>query len=264
VCMRKEGMLILAIFFISLTAVLSQESGYPEITEQTCGAINRCPEGLECYGFPKLGLRCAEPNPCSWYNCPKNTQCTETLLYPSSIACACKGGECSISSSDETAVSYDLVTQTEIYTPKVEDEDTPSSSVEGPSPPIIETRSISIWKAESGNKGILETATDSVEYTGELSVEDKKLFMEIEDEKKQINVMPENAVAISKIAEEKVESIKLSEESKKPVYSIKSLEKRRILFLIPVNAEIETKIDAETGEILGVKSPWWVFLSSEG
>ncbi len=56
-----------------------------KITNQTCDAVNRCPEGLECYSFPDLGLRCAQSNPCSYY-CP-GKECLVLESYPEQIRC---------------------------------------------------------------------------------------------------------------------------------------------------------------------------------
>jgi len=61
---------------------------YPQITDQWCDAINPCPEGLECFSFPGIGLRCAQPNPCSYFECPEGTQCLVAAIYPGLVRCS--------------------------------------------------------------------------------------------------------------------------------------------------------------------------------
>jgi hypothetical protein len=60
---------------------------YPQITEKPCDAINPCPEGLECFSFPSIGLRCAQPNPCTYFKCPEGTQCTIAESFPGQVKC---------------------------------------------------------------------------------------------------------------------------------------------------------------------------------
>lgn len=221
-------------------------SQYSQITEQWCDAKNPCPQGLECYSFPGLGLRCVQPNPCSYFKCPKGTQCGIAESYPGQVMCSCVGPACPASSEDEQTVSYDLLTQTMIQTVNKE-----GQSI---------SREASLWKASSGNKGILETISASVECSNELIVEESKLFMKTSVGKVVINVMPEEAIAVSETPKS-VRKIELKEESEKPVYSVEGIKKKRILFIFPVNLEIETKISAKTGKVIGVKKPWWSFLA---
>jgi hypothetical protein len=73
----------------------------PQITEQECSIDNPCPEGLECFSFPEMGLRCAEENPCNYYECPEGTECLVEETYPASVICSCVGPECPTTSNDE-------------------------------------------------------------------------------------------------------------------------------------------------------------------
>ncbi|MBR9680158.1 MAG: hypothetical protein GOU99_03860 [Candidatus Altiarchaeota archaeon] len=61
---------------------------YDLITNQTCDALNPCPAWQECYQFPGIGLRCAEPDPCSYYGCPQGKQCLLLESYPAQIRCS--------------------------------------------------------------------------------------------------------------------------------------------------------------------------------
>lgn len=46
-----------------------------------------CPEGLGCISFSGIGLRCAPPNPCSYFRCPDGTTCVVAESYPPQVFC---------------------------------------------------------------------------------------------------------------------------------------------------------------------------------
>lgn len=227
-------------------------SKYPQITNQSCDALRSCPAGLSCYSFPGIGLRCAQPSPCSYYQCPSNTQCTLTASYPGIVMCSCTGPECPTSSGDEDTVSFDLSTQTEVRVIK-------SGGQEG-------RQNISLW--EAGNKGavpsregVLQSMNTSAEYTNELIIKDHQLFMNTSVGEKPINVMPEDAVSVSETPNmDLVQKIELKEESEKPVYIVKGTKQGKLFFLFPVRLNFETKVDASSGNIVSAKKPWWRFL----
>ena len=239
---------LLSLFLVNL--VNAQVSEYPQITNQWCDAMNSCPEGLECFSFPSIGLRCAQSNPCSYFGCPERTQCSVAESYPGQVMCFCVGPECPATSGDEDTVSYDLLTQTVVHTID-SDEQTVSHN-------------ISLWKTTDEDRGILETPITSVEYRGKIVVRKSKLFMNMPTNKEEpINFLPKDAIRKSKDISETPEIIKveLKAEAEKPIYSVKGVKQARLLFLIPVNLEIETKISAESSEVISVNKPWWSFLA---
>jgi len=78
---------ILLLFFG--LGVFAQETHLPaEISEIPCSLEEPCSEGLECFHFPDIGLRCAEPNPCSYYQCPGDTECMILETYPPRVHCS--------------------------------------------------------------------------------------------------------------------------------------------------------------------------------
>ena len=72
---------------VSLKTYSKTEEEYQEITGQACDAENPCPEDLECFSFPDIGLRCADPNPCSYFDCPPWAQCVIAESYPGQVMC---------------------------------------------------------------------------------------------------------------------------------------------------------------------------------
>jgi len=78
---------LLVMVFIGL--VSASVSYGDEITNRSCDAIRRCPQGLECYSFPGKGTRCAKQgNPCDYFKCPDNTECVLAMSYPVQIHCS--------------------------------------------------------------------------------------------------------------------------------------------------------------------------------
>jgi len=241
------AIILLSLFLVNLAN--AQISEYPQITEQWCDATNPCPEELECYRFPDIGLRCAQKNPCSYYECPSRTQCGILEMYPGIVTCSCFGPECPATSGDEDTVSYDSLTQTVVYTI-------------GPDEQTV-SHNISLWKTTDENRGILETPTTSIGYHGKIVVKQSKLFMNTPTGEKPINILPEDAINEAKgIAETpEIKKVELKVESGKPIYSVKGIKQEKLFFIIPVSMEIETKIDAETRDVISINKPWWDFLS---
>jgi hypothetical protein len=90
----------------------------------------------------------------------------------------------------------------------------------------------------------------------------------------EIKVMPDAAgeTALTRLklktcAEENGCSIELKEVGKgddiKPAYEVKTQRQSRVLGLFKANMDVQAQVDAETGELLKVKKPWWAFLASE-
>ena len=73
---------------------------YPEFTEDLvdmdCDAENPCPDSLECYEFPEIGLHCVYvgeySSPCDWFICPNSwnsdEECSIAESYPEKIICS--------------------------------------------------------------------------------------------------------------------------------------------------------------------------------
>ena len=82
--------LILTILGLAIgNAIYAQEATLSqEINDIICSIEEPCSEELECISFPEIGLRCAQPNPCSYYECPENTQCLVAESYPLQVICS--------------------------------------------------------------------------------------------------------------------------------------------------------------------------------
>lgn len=107
---------------------------------------------------------------------------------------------------------------------------------------------------------LVKGGTDEICIPSEIlgiEIKDTGLFKETDEGKKEV-ISPSEALRQSEI--DVLEDIELREEQDKLIYEIKGTKRKRLFFIIPVNLKIESKINAETGEILEIKKPWWSFL----
>ncbi len=207
------------------------------------------------------------PDTCSGYDCPQGTKCILAESYPPRPICVCSGPECPISSDGNTAVSFDLVTRTEIRS-----NSQASGSPETPAD-ISKTSGnmgadVSLWRKKgtsekigAENTGIIEANGVFAGYSEKMFVKGSRLFMETSSGEKEVNVLLEEAIAAADISDRKaVKKIELKEEAGNPVYELSEEKSVNFLFLIPVKMEFTTKINAQSGSVVSVEKPWWSFL----
>jgi len=120
------------------------------------------------------------------------------------------------------------------------------------------TRTVSIEKAPNGLFIRSEKATAVTAET--LVNEENKLFLKTSTGNKEIKILPEEALSKA-TAVINVNTIELKEESQQPIYSVKGTKQVKLFFIIPVSMQIETKVSAESGNVVSVNRPWWNFLA---
>lgn len=105
----------------------------------------------------------------------------------------------------------------------------------------------------------IEDGIFKVKSIEELTIKNKQ--MEIAG--KKIEILPTEIASFFKIKPEEVIDFNLSVENNKPVYNIKTLEKRKLFGFIPISVSRSAKIDATALEknILENNMPWWSFLT---
>lgn len=123
---------------------------------------------------------------------------------------------------------------------------------EGPTIVIIGKTTIKAGNVES------KTAQD-------VSYENNKVYAETAAGKKEIKIMPDTASerAIERLGELNF-TIILKEvgQDTKLVYEMNATKEARVIGIFKVKAEVKARVDAQTGEIISVKRPWWAFLAS--
>lgn len=176
-----------------------------------------------CVGGTPTGQK--DSNGCPIYSCPTK-QCP--------VSCTCSG--------DTTTCPVEGIKPIEA---KI------SSSELG-------VKSVSIEKVSNGLSLQSEKATAVT--TEKLVIEGNKLSLKTSIGNKEIKILPEEASSMA-TAITNVSTIELKEESQQPIYSVKGIKQARLLFVIPVSMQIETKVSAESGNVISVKKPWWSFLA---
>lgn len=95
---------------------------------------------------------------------------------------------------------------------------------------------------------------------GKIFIKENKLYLETPTGNKQILILPEEAS--SKATEiTTIKEIELKEEDTRLIYLVRGEKSAKIFAIFPVTLEIETKVSAETGEVISIKRPWWSFLA---
>jgi hypothetical protein len=176
-----------------------------------------------CVGGIPTGQK--DSNGCPIYSCPTK-QCP--------VGCTCSG--------DTTTCPVEGIKPIEA---KI------SSSESG-------VKSVSIEKVPNGLSLQSEKATATTKET--LVVEGNKLSLKTSTGNKEIKILPEEASSKATAVTE-VSAIELKEESQQPIYFVKGTKQAKLLFVIPVSMQIETKVSAESGNVISVKKPWWSFLA---
>ncbi len=113
---------------------------------------------------------------------------------------------------------------------------------------------------KTGNELTITEGNTTAVTTEKLVIEESKLYIETSTGNKQIKVLPEEASSKA-TAVTSVNTIELKEESQQPIYSVKGTKQVKLLLVIPVSMQIETKVSAESGNVISVKKPWWSFLA---
>ena len=106
----------------------------------------------------------------------------------------------------------------------------------------------------------IKSGTTSVTSKEEFVIKESKLYMKISSGDKQIKIIPDEAISSSKI--ERIGGVTLETSEEKVVYSVSGNSSGKLFLVIPITAEIDVKINAETGEIISTENPWWSFLAS--
>ena len=175
-----------------------------------------------CVGGEPTGQ--TDPNGCPIYSCPAK-QCP--------AGCTCSG-------------------------------DTTTCPMEGTKPIEVKissesgTKTVSIEKSLDGLSFKSEKATAITTET--LVIEENKLSLKTSTGNKEIKILPEEASSKATAVTE-VNMIELKEESQQPIYSVNGTKQAKLFFIIPVSMQIETKVNAESGNVISVKKPWWSFLT---
>jgi len=125
---------------------------------------------------------------------------------------------------------------------------------------VVNGKNVDITKDDKG-KFKISSEGKQAESDLEISEQNSTLVAKTSTGDQEIKVFPDQAAAKG-IKVEEIDSMKLVEENGKIAYDISGTKKGRLFALIPVSGDVEQKVDAKSGEVIGTKTPWWSFLAT--
>ncbi len=96
-----------------------------------------------------------------------------------------------------------------------------------------------------------------------LEQKDEKLIVKKGEVEVEIDNNLDKLVISEKGNKREIKNIDIGIEEGKPIYKYEEVEKAKLLGFIPVDKNVEKKVDAESMDMLEEKGPWWGFLSVE-
>lgn len=126
------------------------------------------------------------------------------------------------------------------------------------------TRVMTIYAGNSGNV-IVQVKNINASTNVTLYKEDGKIYGTFRDnETKEIRLPDE---VMEKLKEKKGKRLQLQNESIELTgdgyYKVEMKKRSRLFLIIPVKESVNAEIDAETGETIKVRNPWWGFLAKD-
>jgi hypothetical protein len=130
----------------------------------------------------------------------------------------------------------------------------------------------------AGNSGNVIIQTKGVNATTSVVItrNESGVFANISGEERQIKYMPDEASekALKRLKMKACNSdvncsIDLKEfgqegkDMKKPFYDLRAKRESRLFGLFKKKMQVRAQVDAETGELIMIKKPWWAFMASE-
>lgn len=124
----------------------------------------------------------------------------------------------------------------------------------------IQTKNVQIEKIANGTISINISGV-SAQTTETLKVENSKISVVTPIGAKAVNVLPDEVLNKTEIANQTIESLNLVVKNNAPTYEVKAKKQVKILGLIPIDMDITTQISAESGNVTAVIKPWWYFFT---
>jgi|GEM_PF-3354590 len=113
----------------------------------------------------------------------------------------------------------------------------------------------------SGDMKTIKTNDVSATTNLNLIENSGKIYVKTDVGNVEVKISPSDAKSIAK-GMTVVKAIQLKEDNNKILYVILGEKEARLFWLIPVTANVEQGIDAQTGESIYMKKSWWAFLAA--
>lgn len=126
------------------------------------------------------------------------------------------------------------------------------------------TRTMTVYAGNSGNV-IVQVKNVNASTNVTLYKENEKMYGVFRNNETKEIILPDEALEKVRERNQKRlhlegESISLTEEG---YYQIQTKKKARLFLLIPVREQVKAQVNAETGEIVRIRNPWWGFLARD-
>lgn len=114
----------------------------------------------------------------------------------------------------------------------------------------------------AGNSGNIIFQTKGVNASTQVTLyhQNGKVYGNFSGEEKEIVLPDEAQERIQNRTKARIQNMTLTEEG---YYQIQAQKKSRLFFLFPVKEKVEAKVNAENGEVLRIRNPWWGFLAKD-
>jgi|GEM_PF-5114918 len=134
--------------------------------------------------------------------------------------------------------------------------------LDGVSVQVQEKKTLSA--AVKGNEIEVETSSEEVKIVDSgVEAVTEEIVLENETIKvngREIKVLP---AQVQEKVSGQVRSMNLKSSENETAYEVVSVEDKKILWVIPAQVEVQSKVHAENGELLSEEKPWWNFLVTE-
>lgn len=124
----------------------------------------------------------------------------------------------------------------------------------------VNGNNISINK--EGNKVRIKEGDAEVETNETIKVQTGNVSVLTENGSIVIRITPDELTAKNELKNQTIQKIELKTEENKVLYQVDGVKSARLLFLISVSINMQTDIDAVSGKVEKIKSPWWSVLAS--
>ncbi len=126
------------------------------------------------------------------------------------------------------------------------------------------TRIMTIYAGNSGNI-IVQVKNINASTNVTLYKQDGKVYGTFKDNETKEIVLPDQVM--EKLKEKKQKRLQLYNESieldENGYYHVEMKKKARLFLLIPVREHVQAEVNAETGEAVKIRNPWWGFLAKD-
>lgn len=264
----------------------SEEEGeeQEELVGRSCGTVtpgmeNECCKRKGYYGWDSQEFKCAdktdleEDKECENWNCTRWNECSSEGIR--TRECVASGMNCT-KEDDEDENETEEVEQPRLTRPCYENKQLRphEGEIECPeecacSGSTIKctfengTRVMTVYAGNSGNIIVqiknLNMSTNVTLYKGE----NGKIYGVFNENKtKEIHMPDEVREKLQNHTRTRLhnESINLTEEG---YYKIEGKKKARLFWIIPVKEHVRAEVNAETGEEIKIRNPWWGFLARD-